>query len=272
LAIAVGALSSAPALAATVGASATRGSAPTSSPTTGGSGLAGVPGSGGAVATPAEFPVSATGDGITVQTLESGLLRNRLTFTGTVPASDTGMVVEIERSASPTGGLWLPTAHATVTAGGAFSVVWRANRAGRFAIEAELVNSSATAASATHATRSATTGSGAALSAAATAAGPVSPPITIVVYRPSLATIYGPGFYGQQTACGQTLRRSTLGVASRTLKCGTKVSVLYQGRAIVVPVIDRGPYANGATWDLTMATAKALGITGTSTVGALPTI
>jgi rare lipoprotein A (peptidoglycan hydrolase) len=34
-------------------------------------------------------------------------------------------------------------------------------------------------------------------------------------------------------------------------------------------VIDRGPYANSADWDLTAATARALGITGTATIGAV---
>ncbi len=38
---------------------------------------------------------------------------------------------------------------------------------------------------------------------------------------------------------------------------------------MVVPVIDRGPYANHADWDLTMATGKALGVTGTAKIGAV---
>jgi rare lipoprotein A (peptidoglycan hydrolase) len=42
--------------------------------------------------------------------------------------------------------------------------------------------------------------------------------------------------------------------------------VYYGGREIVVPVIDRGPFANHATWDLTSATAKALGMTETARV------
>jgi rare lipoprotein A (peptidoglycan hydrolase) len=36
-----------------------------------------------------------------------------------------------------------------------------------------------------------------------------------------------------------------------------------------VPVIDRGPYANGADWDLTEATGRALGISGTAEIGAV---
>jgi rare lipoprotein A (peptidoglycan hydrolase) len=38
---------------------------------------------------------------------------------------------------------------------------------------------------------------------------------------------------------------------------------------IVVPVIDRGPYANHADWDLTEATAAKLGTPGIADVGAV---
>ena len=38
-----------------------------------------------------------------------------------------------------------------------------------------------------------------------------------------------PGFLGQRTACGVMLRRRTLGVANRTLKCGTPVAIDYGG-------------------------------------------
>jgi rare lipoprotein A (peptidoglycan hydrolase) len=79
-----------------------------------------------------------------------------------------------------------------------------------------------------------------------------------------IATWFGPGFYGQKTACGQTLTSHTLGVASRTLPCGTLVQIDYDGRQLTVPVIDRGPYAhNGATWDLTSGAASALSIEDT---------
>ena len=37
---------------------------------------------------------------------------------------------------------------------------------------------------------------------------------------------------------------------------------------ITVPVIDRGPYAHGANWDLTMATGRALGMLETEVIGA----
>ena len=80
------------------------------------------------------------------------------------------------------------------------------------------------------------------------------------------ATWYGPGFYGNQTACGRTLRASTIGVANRTLPCGTRVTFSYHGRYLVVPVIDRGPYRKGYDWDLTSAAAQKLGLASSDLV------
>jgi rare lipoprotein A (peptidoglycan hydrolase) len=93
----------------------------------------------------------------------------------------------------------------------------------------------------------------------ATAPGTPASPST----KAQIATWFGPGFYGQKTACGQTMSPVIVGVASRTLPCGTLVLVNYKGRRLTVPVIDRGPYANGATWDLTWGAASALTITET---------
>ena len=89
------------------------------------------------------------------------------------------------------------------------------------------------------------------------------------VYGPSEATWYGPGFYGNRTACGRRLTRDTLGVAHRRLPCGTQVNILYRGRAIAVPVIDRGPYSS-ANWDLTSRTARRLDFSGRGTIGVDP--
>jgi len=90
------------------------------------------------------------------------------------------------------------------------------------------------------------------------------------VYAPAPATWYGPGFYGNRTACGQRLTTETLGVAHRSLPCGTKVALLYGGRTIVVPVVDRGPYSH-ADWDLTRKTAERLRFSGSETIGVDPT-
>jgi len=72
------------------------------------------------------------------------------------------------------------------------------------------------------------------------------------------ATWYGPGLYGNHTACGQLLAPHTVGVAHRSLPCGTTVKFVYRGHSIVTKVIDRGPYSHGNAWDLTHAAARAL--------------
>jgi rare lipoprotein A (peptidoglycan hydrolase) len=79
-------------------------------------------------------------------------------------------------------------------------------------------------------------------------------------YNVSIASFYTD--YGNGVACGGILRPSTLGVANKTLPCGTKVLFRYGNRAIEVRVIDRGPYIPGREWDLTGATAEALRFPG----------
>ena len=91
-----------------------------------------------------------------------------------------------------------------------------------------------------------------------------TPVASVTVYRRARATWYGPGFYGRKTACGKRYTRDLVGVAHPTLRCGTPVALYYGGRSIVVPVVDRGPFANGASWDLTKATADLLGFTHTA--------
>jgi rare lipoprotein A (peptidoglycan hydrolase) len=193
-------------------------------------------------AEPGNVAVTATGDGITITTRASALLRSQLTFSGSVPASDAGKTVEIERFGHETSWAWASTVTTTVARNGSFSATWSTNHIGWFAVRAVIEGAASTATAA--------------------------PTVAITVYRPSIATMYGPGFWGQRTACGSVLRRATLGVANRTLRCGEKVALYYRGRTLIVPVIDRGPYANGADWDLTEATDKALGIPGTATIGA----
>lgn len=88
----------------------------------------------------------------------------------------------------------------------------------------------------------------------------------VFVYRPSFASWYGPGLYGNATACGGTLGAGTLGVAHKWLPCGTKVTFRYHGRSVTVPVIDRGPFVGGREWDLTGAAKAKLGFGSTGTV------
>jgi rare lipoprotein A (peptidoglycan hydrolase) len=88
-------------------------------------------------------------------------------------------------------------------------------------------------------------------------------------HKSALATWFGPGFYGHRTACGQLLTPAVLGLANRTLPCGTLVDIVYRGRRLTLPVIDRGPYGgNGARWDLTFGAARALGMADTARIAA----
>jgi rare lipoprotein A (peptidoglycan hydrolase) len=85
-------------------------------------------------------------------------------------------------------------------------------------------------------------------------------------FRSAGASWYGPGLWGHKTACGQTLRPSTLGVAHRNLPCGTAVKFVYAGHALITQVIDRGPYVRGRAWDLTAAASEALEFDGAGMV------
>ncbi len=81
----------------------------------------------------------------------------------------------------------------------------------------------------------------------------------ITVFRRAVASYYGPGLYGGALACGGSLSTRTMGVANKTLPCGTKVTLRYRGRSVTVHVIDRGPYVAGRDYDLTAATKQRLG-------------
>lgn len=73
---------------------------------------------------------------------------------------------------------------------------------------------------------------------------------------------YGPGFHGRKTASGDRFNMYGLTVAHKTLPFGTKVQFTCSqtGRTVVAKVTDRGPYVHGRSFDLSLGTAKALGI------------
>jgi hypothetical protein len=76
-----------------------------------------------------------------------------------------------------------------------------------------------------------------------------------------IASWYGPGFYGNYTACGQVYTPYIQGVAHRWLPCGTMVTLAYAGNVVTVPVIDRGPFIPGREFDLSNATRISLACT-----------
>lgn len=77
---------------------------------------------------------------------------------------------------------------------------------------------------------------------------------------------YGPGLYGHTMAGGGRLRRTSMVVAHRSMKFGTRVLITYKGRRVVATVRDRGPYVSGRTFDLGPGTADALNFNGVGTV------
>lgn len=92
--------------------------------------------------------------------------------------------------------------------------------------------------------------------------GPETADIAVGVVRRLRATVaswYGPGLFGNRTACGQTLTPGLRGVAHKSLPCGTKLTVRFRGRSTQATVVDRGPFHAGREFDLTQATARAIG-------------
>ncbi len=92
------------------------------------------------------------------------------------------------------------------------------------------------------------------------AASVIAPAGTVTVFEPEVASWYDDG---ANTACGF---HAGLGVANKSLPCGTKVALRYGGRTVTAVVDDRGPFVPGRDWDLNQTTAAALGFGGVGTV------
>ena len=172
------------------------------------------------------------------------LLGHESVLKGTVLRSARGRVLRVQRF-DEAAQVWRSEARTVVGRKGRFRVRWSPTTLGAQRIRATLQRR-----------RSATVTT-------------ASPEVSVRVFKPGMATWYGPGLYGNKTACGQTLTKDLVGVAHKSLPCGTLVEVAYGGASIVVPVVDRGPYSKGMTWDLTSAAAEQLGFTATARIGAL---
>lgn len=184
-------------------------------------------------------------DGSTLLAPVAGLLGDVVRVHGTLAGTHPGDGVVVQRLDQAAG--WQQAATATVGADGAFDAVWKPGHSGHTKLRAIPAGQ-------------ATASSGGADDLASRA---------LTVFHRARATWYGPGFYGRRTACGVRLRKATLGVAHKTLPCGTLVDLYKDGRTVSVPVIDRGPFRPGTSYDLTAATAQALGMTATSVIGAV---
>ncbi len=185
----------------------------------------------GAVLAPVLAPVSAPGGrvALSVSTGRRNLLLGRsITVFGALRPASAGRVVALEERR---GSRWATIVWAATTRSGRYSLRFRPPGLGSLALRVRLA--------------------GGRLGAPAVRAlGAVN------VYRLAGASWYGPG---GSLACGGSLTATRLGVAHRTLPCGTMVSLHFGNRTVRVPVIDRGPYVAGRDYDLTPATKRALG-------------
>lgn len=155
---------------------------------------------------------------------------------GTLTPARAGVPVVVEIAK---GRGWHKVAGTKTKSGGRFATSWRPRRAGAFKVRVR---------------------------ALAPGVAPWRVSGRVRAYRPAMASYYGPGLYGSALACGGRLSPSKLGVANKTLPCGTRVTLRYRGRSVTVPVIDRGPYVAGREYDLTSATKSRLGFGSTGVV------
>jgi hypothetical protein len=193
-------------------------------------------------------------DGSTLTAPLGQLVGATVTLHGVVAGSRPGDAVTVQRL-DPLAG-WVTATAATVAANGSYDAAWQVDKAGKTTVRAILATQAMTATRTASATAPAARGLGRA----------------ITLYRRAKVTWYGPGFYGRRTACGKRMSRVLLGVAHKTLPCGTLVDLYNNGRTVTVPVVDRGPFRPGTSYDLTAATARAIGVQATTTIGAVRSV
>jgi rare lipoprotein A len=88
--------------------------------------------------------------------------------------------------------------------------------------------------------------------------------------NPMVASYYANKYAGKPTASGQPYDPHGLTAAHPSLPFGTKLSVSYGGKNVIVTVNDRMPLESDSDLDLSWAAAQAIGLTelGTATVDA----
>ena len=175
---------------------------------------------------------------VTVSVKRHALAGRRVKFGGTLGSGADGRTVLIQQRK---GRGWNTVAR-TKTRAGRFSAYWTPQATGRRGIRAFVPGENG----------------------AAPAVRELKGGVTI--YRARNASWYGPGLYGNKLACGGRLSPGTVGVAHKTLPCGTRVTLHNRGRTLTVKVVDRGPYVGGRFYDLTAATKQKLGFGSTGTV------
>lgn len=90
-----------------------------------------------------------------------------------------------------------------------------------------------------------------------------------------MASWYGPNFHGKPMANGEIYDMNKIVVAHRTLPFGTKVKItnLDNGKSIIAPVLDRGPYVKNSKGEYTREIDLSYGVAlalGTIPKGVVP--
>lgn len=82
-----------------------------------------------------------------------------------------------------------------------------------------------------------------------------------------IASWYGPGFHGRNTANGERFNQNDMTAAHKLLPLGTEVRVTHlgNGRSINVRINDRGPFVEDRIIDLSREAANRLNMLGTGT-------
>src|SRR4051812_44503218 len=126
----------------------------------------------GGVAAPVTAPVAqavtASGGGVSLTARPDATVGQAATVRGTAPPGATRVKLQLQ---DPQTLAWKAVAKAAVAPDGTFAARWRPTTAGPAALRAVLHRSATSA-------------------------------FAVTVYTPALATWYGPGFWGNQTACG----------------------------------------------------------------------
>jgi hypothetical protein len=82
----------------------------------------------------------------------------------------------------------------------------------------------------------------------------------------ALAAVRTRPLAGHASGCGTLLDPRTLGVDHPVLPCGAKIFLRYGKKTVLTTVVDRGPLAPGAEFEVTPALADVLGLSGVQSI------
>lgn len=183
-------------------------------------------------------PKRATPEIRVTSSRSSGVVGRRAVYRGRVTGGPAGIPVRLEMRR---GGEWRAVARDKISSKGRFRVSTRISRTGDRAARLRIVGR-------------------------ASVVGDRQKVSRVRGFRRAVASYFGPGLYGSALACGGRLTPGTIGVAHKTLPCGTRLTLRVGSRQVSARVVDRGPYVGGREFDLTAATRSRLGFGSVGTV------